>query len=274
MAPPPTTVREHFESPEVVAASAGAAGTGLWDVERCALGAAGVDVDDGVISVAGDVGNDDSSGALGAVLVDLGCGAGRVSIALAAMYEEIVLMDLSPRMLAVATAAVTEVRGGAGGISAHRLDVLEDLSAPHPSAPEAQAWSSDLCRADLALAANLLCYIRGRSARVGMLRTLLAHLHPDARLLVTNHVVPPEGVQELRDVVLNAGENPDALGEDALLDTTSQDGSFVHWFTPESLVNELRSAAGIPVDLHVAEDGLRAAAVLRGMGLRAVHGAR
>jgi hypothetical protein len=41
-----------------------------------------------------------------------------------------------------------------------------------------------------------------------------------------------------------------------------EDGSFVHWFTPESLAAELCAATDAPVDLKVSEDGLRAAALL------------
>lgn len=95
-----------------------------------------------------------------------------------------------------------------------------------------------------------------------MLRAVLARLGPDASPLVTNHVVPLDGVQELRDMARSAGEDPTALTEDALLDTHSEDGSFVHWFTPQSLAAELCAATDGRVDLKVSEDGLRAAALL------------
>lgn len=91
----PPTVRAHFETPEIVLASESTARSGLWDVELSALGAdvhAGCDGAAGVGDETGDVSDD---AARGTVLVDLGCGAGRSSIALAPFFAEIVLMDLS-----------------------------------------------------------------------------------------------------------------------------------------------------------------------------------
>lgn len=262
----PPTVREHFETPEIVLASKSTATSGLWDVELRALGAGvhtGRDGASGVRDGAGDVMD---VAARGTVLVDLGCGAGRSSIALGPFFEEVVLMDLSPRMLETAAAEVAAVRGGPEGIAAHRLDLYAELGTrsdrPSPAVPR-HDWERALSRADLATAGNVLCYVRGRDARVRVLRAVLAHLGPEARLLVTNHVVPPEGVRELWDMARSAGEDPAALGEDALLDTSSGDGSFVHWFTPESLAEELGAATGGTVDLKVSEDGLRAAALLR-----------
>lgn len=254
----PPTVREHFETPEIVLASQSNARSGLWDVELRALEA---DVHDGSV---GDVCVGDDV-ARGTVLVDLGCGAGRSSIALAPFFEEVVLMDLSPRMLEIAAAGVAAARGGSEGVTSHGLDLIAELGT-RPGRPDSMPpeddWESALSRADLATAGNVLCYVRGRDARVRMLRAVLARLGPQARLLVANHVVPPEGVQELQDMARSAGEDPAALGEDALLDTHSDDGSFVHWFTPESLAAELGEAADGTVDLKVSEDGLRAAALL------------
>lgn len=252
----PPTVREHFEAPETVEASVNGGGTGLWDVERSALAASGTD-GAGVADVL-----DGARGVQGAVLVDIGCGAGRSSLALATTFDEIVLMDLSPTMLDAAAAAVTGARGGTDGITTRLLDVPEALSARRVPAPGEALWRGDLRRADLVLAANVLCYVRGREQRIEMLRAIQAHLARSARLLVTNHVVPAEGVQELRDMARSAGRDPAALGEDALLDTSSGDGSFVHWFTPESLAEELGAATDGTVDLKVSEDGLRAAALL------------
>lgn len=258
------SVREHFETPEIVAATESSAAAGLWDVESRALGVPAQFGGDGASEGdVGEAGDPRESAARGAVLVDLGCGAGRSSIALATGFEEVVLMDLSPRMLTAATAAVAAVRGGSENVSVHHLDLHASLAArPVPTEP-LEAWERDLSRADLVVAANVMCFIQCRDARVRMLRAVLERLAPDARLLVTNHVVPPEGVQELRDMARSVGQDPATLGDDALLDTTSQDGSFVHWFTPDSLAAELRTAADGPVDLKVSDDGLRAAAMLR-----------
>lgn len=261
----PPTVREHFETPEIIHASESTAASGLWDVELSALGTH-VHIGRGDAAGIGEETADVSDvAARGTVLVDLGCGAGRSSIALGPFFEEVVLMDLSSRMLATAADGVAAARGGPDGVTAHHLDLCRELGSrperPSPMAPQ-ESWERALGRADLATVGNVLCYVRGRDARVRVLRAVLARLGPDARLLVTNHVVPPEGVQELRDMVRSAGRDPDALGEDALLDTTSLDGSFVHWFTPESLAMELGAATDGMVDLKVSEDGLRAAALL------------
>ncbi|MGP9538754.1 methyltransferase [Brachybacterium sp. AOP43-C2-M15] len=271
----PPTVREHFETPEIILASESTAASGLWDVELSALGAQVHIGRDDAAGVGAETGDVSDVAARGTVLVDLGCGAGRSSIALGPFFEEVVLMDLSPRMLETAADGVAAVRGGPEDVTAHHLDLYAELGTrperPSPTARQ-DGWERALSRADLATAGNVLCYVRGRDARVRVLRAVLARLGPDARLLVTNHVVPPEGVQELRDMARSAGEDPEALGEDALLDTTSQDGSFVHWFTPESLAEELGAATDGPVDLKVSEDGLRAAALLSSTASAAVGG--
>lgn len=156
----PPTVRAHFETPEIVLASESTARSGLWDVELSALGAdvhAGCDGAAGVGDETGDVSDD---AARGTVLVDLGCGAGRSSIALAPFFAEIVLMDLSPRMLETAASGVAAVRGGPEGVTAHRLDLHAELDTrperPSPMAPR-DSWERALNSAGLATAGNVLC---------------------------------------------------------------------------------------------------------------------
>lgn len=194
-------------------------------------------------------------------MVDLGCGTGRIAANIGAAFENITLVDFSPEMLELATEAVKSQKSGSD-VETHCVDVTELLA----SAPTADAGSTAFWRrakeSSLVTVGNCLCYITGRANRIRALQTLATTLRNDAKLLISNHVVPTLGMAlEALDVdsskLQRAVEDPSFA--DALLDTTSDDGSSVHWFTRDLLASEI-SAAGLEIlQSEESNDGLRAA---------------
>jgi SAM-dependent methyltransferase len=65
----------------------------------------------------------------GGVCVEVGCGPGRMTDALAARFDRVVAVDVSPEMLARATEAVTAANVDFRQVSGERLDGVEDASA-------------------------------------------------------------------------------------------------------------------------------------------------
>jgi len=65
----------------------------------------------------------------GGVCVEVGCGPGRMTDALAARFDRVVAVDVSPEMLARAAEAVTAANVDFRQVSGERLDGVEDASA-------------------------------------------------------------------------------------------------------------------------------------------------
>jgi ubiquinone/menaquinone biosynthesis C-methylase UbiE len=65
----------------------------------------------------------------GGVCVEVGCGPGRMTGALAARFDRVVALDVSPEMLARAAEAVTAANVDFRHVSGERLDGVEDASA-------------------------------------------------------------------------------------------------------------------------------------------------
>jgi ubiquinone/menaquinone biosynthesis C-methylase UbiE len=65
----------------------------------------------------------------GGVCVEVGCGPGRMTGALAARFDRVVALDVSPEMLARAAEAVTAANVDFRHVSGERLDGVEDTSA-------------------------------------------------------------------------------------------------------------------------------------------------
>jgi SAM-dependent methyltransferase len=65
----------------------------------------------------------------GGVCVEVGCGPGRMTGALAARFDHVVAVDVSPEMLARATEAVTAANVDFRQVSGERLDGIGDASA-------------------------------------------------------------------------------------------------------------------------------------------------
>lgn len=175
--------------------------------------------------------------------------------------EKVVLVDFSPEMLKLAAKAVKSRKPGTD-VETLCVDVTAVLTA----APDADAGSNALWRrireSSLVTIGNCLCYITGRSNRIRVLETLATTLRNDAVLLISNHVVPSLGMA-LEALDVDSAKlrcaTADPLFADALLDSQSDDGSPVHWFTKDLLESEL-TAAGLTIHRSEASsDGLRAA---------------
>ena len=101
----------------------------VWD----ALAAAETEVyvgdpargEDELASLFGRLGADPRGG----VCVEVGCGPGRMTGALAARFDRVVAVDVSPEMLARAAEAVTAANVDFRQVSGERLDGVEDASA-------------------------------------------------------------------------------------------------------------------------------------------------
>lgn len=241
--------RSHFRDPLTIEATLETAARGLWDVEVRAL--------------ATMVNNGASLSTPGTRqgLVDLGCGTGRIAANIGAAFKNITLVDFSPEMLELAAEAVKS-RNSGSDVETHCVDVTELLTSARTTDARATAFWKRAGESTLVTVGNCLCYITGRANRIRALQTLATTLRHDAKLLISNHVVPTLGMAlEALDVdsskLRRAGEDP--FFADALLDTSSDDGSSVHWFTKDLLAAEI-SAAGLQIlQSEESSDGLRAA---------------
>ncbi|MGA7205247.1 MAG: methyltransferase domain-containing protein [Specibacter sp.] len=241
--------RSHFRDPLIIAATIETAAAGLWDVEERALAAVPP-------SGASLEGSGPRHG-----LLDLGCGSARIAANNGAAFETIVLVDFSPELLELASEAVKS-RNPSADVETLCVDATGVLTlGPNDDAGSEAFWRRAR-DCSLVTAGNYLCYIKGRGNRIRALQNLADTLRNDAILLISNHVVPSLDLAfEALDVdagkLLRAAEDPSFA--DALLDTDSGDGSFVHWFTKELLASEI-NAAGLGI-LHSEHsgDGLRVA---------------
>jgi SAM-dependent methyltransferase len=157
-------------------------------------------------------------------VLDLGCGAGRIAVALARRGFEVSGVDVSAPLLEVATSIATRE-----GLSAHfvRVDAL-DLPFADRSF-------------DAAIAFKLYGYIPARTTRLAYLDEIYRVLVPGAWLLLTSYVVPPEHADAYASDACHAQA---AAGFTTLEpgDTFCAGEGFVHWFTVDELRNELTAS--------------------------------
>ncbi|WP_052460388.1 class I SAM-dependent methyltransferase [Microbacterium gorillae] len=180
-------------------------------------------------------------------ILDLGCGAGRLSIALALRGHRVIGTDVSTPLIEAARASAAHAGADAATFA---LTVGVDLPAPDHSF-------------DLVLSVKHYCYIPGRDLRQELLRRIARALHPDGRLLLISHVVPSpdDAAAELSADPAHRAAARDFPGLEPL-DTFADGRGYVHWFTRESLRDELDAFGEIE---HVVEspDGFLIGLILR-----------
>lgn len=182
-------------------------------------------------------------------VLDIGCGAGRVTLALAGRGYDVVGVDVSAALLETARSLVRR-HGRAPGLL--RVDAL--------SLPFGEGTF------DAALALKVLCYIPSHHARATYLDEIGRVLRPNAVLLVEGYVVPTEQAAvdqlSLDQQHLRAAEGFRSLEP---LDTFTAGRGYVHWYTHEDFVDELAHSSSFELE-DVTEDepgGLLRLAVLR-----------
>jgi SAM-dependent methyltransferase len=195
-------VQDGFDAPEQVAHYEHEALSGLTPLENGLVEA---------LPAAGDV-------------LDVGCGAGRVALALARRGYQVVGVDVSTRLVQVATVLA------ARHAPSVRIHQVEAHQLPFPASHFAAA-----------IAFKVYCYVPSRLGRLAYLEELARVLRPGAVLLLTNYVVPPE---EADAYARDPQHRVTAAAFSTLepRDTFSAGGGFVHWFTAEDLHAELASS--------------------------------
>jgi len=158
-------------------------------------------------------------------VLDLGCGAGRLSTTLAQQGYDVVGADVSAALLRIADASRRE-----GGATARFLQV-DPLRLPFQEAAF-----------DAALACKVYGYLPGRAARQQYLHDIDRLLRPGAPLLLTQYVVTAEIVRThplQADHQRAAAQFPSLESGDAF--TLGGEG-YLHVFTPAQLRRELVAA--------------------------------
>jgi len=157
-------------------------------------------------------------------VLDLGCGAGRVTITLARQGYDIVGADISPGLLQYA-----HMRCQGQSFNAHFV-LIDPLRLPFSHASF-----------DAILAFKIYCYIPTRAARLQYLATVGSFLRPGASLLLTQYVVPDEHFLSYRD-----DQHKRVAAAYSSLDPgdtfTIDEEAYVHWFTACQLREELEAS--------------------------------
>jgi SAM-dependent methyltransferase len=153
--------------------------------------------------------------------LDIGCGAGRITLELARRGYEAVGIDVSSKLIEAAIDLASQA-----SLAPHFL-VVKGLTLPFA----AQSF-------DAALAIKLYGYIPGRKNRLEYLEEIYRVLRPGAPLLFTYYVVPPEAFMSYTedDLHTQAAANFTTLEPG---DTFCAGQGYAHWFTPEDLQSEL-----------------------------------
>lgn len=172
----------------------------------------------------------------GGRVLDLGCGAGRIALALGARGHEVTGVDVSTRLINVARELVDERR-----LPVRLLQVD----------PTVLPFASGVF--DAAIAIKVYCYIPYRSGRIDYLNEIGRVLRAGAVLLLSNYVVPSESAAQQAldndEAHLRASNEYSSLEP---LDTLPLGRGYVHWFTTDTLLAELRSSSLVIED--IAED--------------------
>ncbi|MGQ7312320.1 class I SAM-dependent methyltransferase [Microbacterium arabinogalactanolyticum] len=179
-------------------------------------------------------------------VLDLGCGAGRLAVPLALLGNRVRGVDISAPL--VENARKFAMENGADGAV---FDVV--------TSPELKLEPASF---DLALSVKHFCYVPGRRLRRRMLRAVSRALRPQGRLLLVSHVVPSEteALEALREDTLHKAAT-DMFNRLDPLDTFSEGKGYVHWFTRESLLNELSEFGSVDY-LVASADNLQLGMIL------------
>lgn len=155
-------------------------------------------------------------------LLDLGCGAGRLSWPLAQRGLAVVGVDVSRPLLQAA------MQRKSGTYAVPFFIQVDPLAMPFTDGVF-----------DAVLACKVYCYLPGGRARRQYLTELWRLLRPGGRLLLSQHVVPARWFGSYRDDTHRQAAATFRQLEPG--DTfAAPDGSgYVHWFTPAQLRQEL-----------------------------------
>jgi SAM-dependent methyltransferase len=153
-------------------------------------------------------------------VLDLNCGYGHSSIALAARGYEVFGVDASPNLIASAQAAAA-----LSSLALH-FQSADSLHLPFPD-----DWF------DAALSLTGYGYLPARSSRLAALEEISRVLRGGAPLVLSYYVAPEEGREDLRE---EEQQIQAAMGQDFSPSTTDAAGeSFVRWLTTQTFQEEL-----------------------------------
>lgn len=155
-------------------------------------------------------------------MLDVGCGAGRVSISLATKGYRITGIDVSEQLLSVARQMAQD----------RNLDIefmlTEGITLP---------FQDELF--DIIIGFKVLCYIPTKSWRNAYLKELYRVLKPGGVCLITQNIVPDEFLGEARDqYYYQSPASRFSIIEEG--DTFPEGFGYVRWFTEDQLLEELQ----------------------------------
>ncbi|GIP41235.1 hypothetical protein J31TS4_45150 [Paenibacillus sp. J31TS4] len=179
----------------------------------------------------------------GAAVLDVGCGAGRISLALARRGCTVTGVDVSGLLLAAASAKAEGVRGV-------QFRQVEGAELPHGEAVY-----------DAALLFKVYGYLPTRELRADYLRRLCTLVKPGGVCLLTQHVVPEDAMGDARDETFT--ENPASrfrILEEG--DTFPGGTGYIRWFTERELLQEL-SASDYVLERFASDEPHGGAGLLR-----------
>lgn len=161
--------------------------------------------------------------ATGSVL-DVGCGAGRLSMWLARQGLQVTGIDVSDDLLQVA----------------RQLSARSDLTIDYQSVSGVDALAPGT-RFDHAICFKVLCYIPTKELRHQYLCKLYQWIEPGGTCLLTQYIVPDEYIDDAVDEdYYKSPASQFAIVERG--DSFPQAVGYVRWFTEQELWNELKSS--------------------------------
>lgn len=158
-------------------------------------------------------------------ILDIGCGAGRVAVALAQIDAFITAVDISHELLMYAQHYAH--------VSSRRIHVVHVDALSLPFRPQTF---------DLAIAMKVYCYIPTKIARLQYLHEITRILRPGGILALTQYVTPPEWIDSAYDDDYHRiapSYTTLEVGDTFAVSDHGQTHAYVHWFTSQSLHEEL-----------------------------------
>ncbi len=175
-------------------------------------------------------------------IIDIGCGAGRVSAALAQEHITITAVDISYQLLQLAKshAQANKLHVNFVQIDALRLPFLANTF-------------------DLALAIKIYCYIPSKKLRIQYIQEIARILQPGGILVMTQYITPAEWISSAYDEHYHRiAPNYKTLeeGDAFAIIEEDQTHSYVHWFTEAELREELEQVGlSIIIDTNDKDHG-------------------